>query len=156
MTKPWEDWAVHYRSKGIPGDRERTCAIALPPHPLQLMDHPERVIIELKPLEDGRRLMVMQPHPEGYKVNFKPGQLQGEINIAWKTLNLRAPYKKGKLLFEVRPFFPKAIFIDISSWKKRDDYEQPTLFEEKGRILLPNLRVAMGGFDTALDEDEEA
>lgn len=139
--------SVGYRSKG-PDDTRTMCAIKFSQPLLQLMGDPERVQVVLgTPLyqhgsDDAqhyagqfRWLMYIDPHPAGYKLNFKPGSKQGEIAIAWALLKAKAPTPEGKGRL---PCWMRGaqLRIDISTWSDETP-AQETLFASWGTVLLP-------------------
>lgn len=149
MRSNTDSTTVGYRSKG-PNGSKTMCAIGFSAPLLNLMNNPERVqIIVQEPLYewDERQIvhalnngpprwtMHLAPNPRGYKMNFKPGSVQGEIAIAWAELGALFTNKdgKGRLNCEL---VRGVLIVDISDWSESTP-TQDVLFEKWGRVLLP-------------------
>lgn len=154
MTASYKDWSVGYRSK----NEQKTCAISFPPNIQHYMGSPSQVSVEVCPPEPGSKyLLKVQAHPDGFKFDFKRGNGQAEINVAWAALERRPPTLsgKGRLPCWTDRFLPGVIVVDITSWL-RDSGDQPALFTQMGKILLPNDSTGTGAFRyaTAIEDDE--
>lgn len=149
MTAPRkQDWTLGYRSKG-PDGSQRTCALMFDGYVLEQMAQSERYCLEFT--DDGVH-MIVYPHQVGFKMNYKPGSLVGELNVAWEQLEYRAPEKSGKGRLNCTLDSRKRLVVYIYPWV-RTKKDQPTLFAPTGRILIPHDSVGTGGVKSALFDD---
>lgn len=119
------------------------CAIQFSQPLLALLGNPERVhVIVLEPRDElpqapgqPRWEMHIALNPRGYKMNFKPGSVQGEIAVAWNELKASPPDTSGKGRLPCK-LLRGTLVVDISAWKGTAA-AQDFLFPSWGKVLCP-------------------